>query len=118
MPDARDVILDLIDDAVSTDDPWVGRTYLREQARKDAHPGLDVDDSGSMDGFDRAYAALRQDVEIVCWHGLTTLADEELLQAAVVGAAEGSVTQKVLIGKLHKVKSGSWDPSVDVQEAA
>lgn len=113
MTDAREAILSLIEEQIDPSGPWIGRTYLREELRKSKYD-VEVHDDGK-DEFDRAFEELRSDLSIVVWHGLVTLGDEDHLNGAIQAAAEGSVTQKVLIGKLNKVKAGAYDPAAEVE---
>lgn len=103
MTGTRAVVLELIDERVTPDSPWCGRRELRDEARKDDAPL-------TVEAFDATYADLRADAEIVTWHGLTTLAEEPYLTAALEAEVAADWPRPPLVARLNQVKAGSFEP--------
>lgn len=102
MPDPRTVVLGLVEEHVDVDSPWIGRRNLRAKCRKDKHPI-------TLEEFDEAYHELREDVEIVTWHGLTTLNDDELLNAILEDHVGKKHSRRV--ARINKIRAGVYEPS-------
>lgn len=99
----REVLLELVEDHITEDSPWVGRQGLRHEARKEKCPI-------ALEAFDRAYRDARDDVAIVTWHGLTTLAEEPYLTAALEAEVGADITRTQLVARLNQVKAGTFQP--------
>lgn len=100
---ARSLILDLVDERVSVEQPWTGRRIIRAEVRKDKYP-IDADE------FDEAFYELVQDVEVLTWHGLTTLPREELLTAILEAEHESDHPRTILIARINQVRGGKYTP--------
>ena len=102
----RQEVLDAVERFTSPDSPWTSRRDIRQKAGD----GTDATIlSLTKKEVDETVAQLVAEGELVYWHGLVTLNDEELLKAAIEKAGEAEVTQYILIGKINKILNGRWD---------
>lgn len=98
-----EAVLDMIREQLGDDGLWTSRRYLRAECNKDH---VDV----TPREVDQSLAHLRADVEIVTWHGLVSLVDDDTIQRLLEAEGDADYPREMLISRLNRIRAGEYDP--------
>lgn len=84
---------------------WTSNERLRSDAVK---PGTDY----TKPGLGAILEDLREDGDIVTWHGLLAPATDEHLRAIIENEQESDITRRLIVGRCNELRSGGGEDGV------
>lgn len=105
----RDAVLEQIEERTETEVDGVQNAHgnlwtSSERMRADAvKPHTDY----TKDSLKAAVNELREDGEIITWHGLLAPANGEHLTAIIENEAQSDVTRSILVGRCNELRGGA-----------